>query len=66
LRLIVRLVDELVPFREYVLNNYPDAKLVDLTRPSLWERMRLVLSKVVAVSSDVHAMNVMFKNYLKN
>lgn len=56
----------MVPFREYVLNNYPDAKLIDLTRPSLWERMRLVLSKVVAVSSDVHAMNLMFKNYLKN
>jgi len=60
------LVDEVVNFREYLNTNYPEAKIVDVSRPSLMDRVRFVISKFVAVSSDASLLGFLTKNNLKN
>jgi len=58
------LVDDITVFRDYVLMNYPDAKVVDVTRLSLIDRIKIVLSRFVQVSSDPSLLNFIYKNEL--
>ena len=60
------MVDEVVNFREYLNNNYPEAKIVDISRPSLMDRIRFVVSKFVAVSSDASLLRFLTKSQAKN
>jgi signal peptide peptidase SppA len=58
------LVDEVVNFREYVYEKHPESKIVDVSRPSLADRVRFVVSKFVAVSSDMAVLRYLTKNNL--
>jgi len=57
-----RLVDEVANFREYVYEKHPESKIVDVSRPSLADRVRFVVSKFVAVSSDMAVLKYLTKN----
>ena len=63
--MIFRLIDELANFREYVYEKHPESKVLDVSRPSLADRVRFVLSKFVAVSSDMAVLKYLTKD-LKN
>jgi len=56
------LVDEVANFREYVYEKYPESKVLDVSRPSLADRVRFVLSKFVAVSSDMAVLKYLTKD----